>query len=152
MGYPMPRQKRWSSVLHGVRDMRFGEVADSDEGWAASQDGTKNIVGVAGEEMLERFAGAAVGLEGVEKAGDGVGNFIGAAPDFVCSFSAETSTVRFPVAVSYSTMSSPFATVAEGSTVVYAEPWLSQRAGPKCFESNSCLLKIVARVSESCCA
>jgi hypothetical protein len=77
----MPRQKRWSSVLHGVRDLRFGEVADSDEGCAASQDGTKNVVGVAGEEMLERFAGAAVGLEGVEKAGDGVGNFIGPAPE-----------------------------------------------------------------------
>lgn len=58
-GRPLHRQKcvsrLWrcalgetSSVLHGVRDLRFGEVADGDEGWAASEDGAKNVVGVAG--------------------------------------------------------------------------------------------------------
>ncbi len=34
---------------------------------------------MASEEVLERFAGVAIGLEGVEEAGDGVGNFIGEA-------------------------------------------------------------------------
>jgi hypothetical protein len=77
----MPRQKRWSSVLHRVRDLRFGEVADSDEGRAARQDGAENIVGVAGEEMLKRFTMAAIGLKCVKKARDGIGNFIGAAPE-----------------------------------------------------------------------
>ena len=36
--------------------------------------------------------------------------------------------------------------------MVYDEPWLSHRAGPKRFESYSCLLKIAASESESCCA
>jgi len=81
MGYAMPTHKGWSSVLHGVRDLRFGEVADSDEGRAARQDGAENIVGVASEEMLKRFTMAAIGLECVKKTRDGIGNFIGAAPE-----------------------------------------------------------------------
>jgi len=61
--------------------LRFGEVADGDQSRATRQDGAKDIIGVAGEEMLERFAGVAIGLERVEKPRDGVGNFIGAAPE-----------------------------------------------------------------------
>jgi hypothetical protein len=61
--------------------LTFGEVADGNENGAARQDGAKNIVGVARQEMLEIFAGVAIGLERVQKAWDGVGNFIGAAPE-----------------------------------------------------------------------
>jgi len=60
--------------------LRFGEVADGDESWSARQDGAKNVVGVAGEEMLQSLAGVPIGFERVEKSRDGVGNFIGAAP------------------------------------------------------------------------
>jgi hypothetical protein len=33
--------------------MGFGDIADSDEGWATGEDGAKNVIGVASEEMLE---------------------------------------------------------------------------------------------------
>ncbi len=60
-------------------DSGFGEVADGDGDNCSGEDGSKDIVGVASEEMLERFAGATIRLEGVEETRDGLRNLIGAA-------------------------------------------------------------------------
>src|SRR5271156_6599234 len=73
------------------------------------------------------------------------------------SFDDETSTVLFPVAVSYWTISCPpcglvalFGTSVEGSTVVYSAPSCNQRAGPKGAKANSCLLNMRSSVEVNC--
>ena len=68
-----------SSVLHGVGNCVGGEVTGGDQGRASSQDGAQGVVGVASKKMLQSFAAATIGLEGVEEARNGVRNFVGAA-------------------------------------------------------------------------
>ena len=49
-------------------DVSFRKIAEGNERRATGENGTKSIVGVASEEMLERFAGITIIVEGIEKA------------------------------------------------------------------------------------
>lgn len=68
-----------SSVLHGMRSGGEGEVAFGEFGGAAGEDGAECVGGMAGEEFLERLARLALGVEEIEQARDGVGDFAGGA-------------------------------------------------------------------------
>jgi len=77
--------RRWkigktSSVLHGMGDSGDSEIALGDVCGATGQDRAKSFDGMAREESLERLAALALGMEEIEEASDGVGDFVGGAP------------------------------------------------------------------------
>ena len=60
-------------------DSGSGEIAEGDGGGAAGEDGAQGFGGLREKETLERVLRGALGVVRAEKAGDGVGNFFGAA-------------------------------------------------------------------------